>query len=133
MIRDFKIGDHLDLEPNEHSRIGDVSDVFFDDTFSKHTLDDDGNIKCIMCWKQYLPKHYAVFFLMSDGVEPKHAKALKRFINKKISEIKPKSCVTYSFDCGMLNKWHKFFGFKQQRRSLLEQANGFNTWLIKWV
>ena len=133
MIRKFELGDHLKLEPNEHSRMGDIADVFFDDDFVKHTLDDGGEVKCILCWKQYLPKHYAIFFLMPDGVEFKHARALKRFLDDAALKLNPKSCITYSFDCDILNRWHKFFGFEQQRKSLLDQANGFNAWLIKWA
>ena len=133
MIRDFIFGDHLDIELNEFSDFGNCMSVFFDDSFVKYTLKEKEEVKCIMCWKQYSPKQYAVFFLMSNNVNFKHARALKKFIDSVILNKKPKSCLTYSYDCDKLNRWHKFFGFKQQRESLLDQAEGFNTWLMKWA
>jgi len=132
MIRKFKLGDHLILKPNEHSGIGDILDVFFDDTFTKYSLEDEDDIKCIICWKQHFPKHYGVFFLMSDNISSKHARELKRFVDDIAEKMKPRSCITYSFDCDTLNRWHNFFGFEKQRKSLLDKADGFNVWLIKW-
>jgi len=133
MIREFEKGDEERLKPNEHSDMSAISDVFEDDSFIKHTLEDEGDVKCILCWKQYLPRHYAIFFLMPDGVAFKHARALKKFLDNATLNMNPKSCLTYSFDCDMLNRWHKFFGFKMQRKSLLEAAAGFNKWMIKWA
>lgn len=133
MIRPYREGDELKLAPNEFSDLDGVRDVFKDNSFVKHSLDDNGEIKCILCWKQYLPKQYAIFFLMPDGVSFKHARALKRFLDGVTLELEPKACITYSVDCDMLNRWHEFFGFKRQRKSLLELANGFNKWLIKWA
>ena len=133
MIREFEKGDELKLDANQFSDIGDISDVFEDDSFVKHTLDDDGEVKCILCWKQYLPRHYAIFFLMPDGVGFKHARALKRFLDDATLKLNPRICITYRHDCDMLNRWHKFFGFQMQRKSLLEAADGFNKWMIKWA
>lgn len=133
MIREFEKGDEIKLDANKFSDIGDISDVFEDDAFVKHTLDDDGEVKCILCWKQYLPRHYAIFFLMPDGVGFKHARALKRFLDDATLKLNPKSCITYSADCDMLNRWHKFFGFERQRKGLLEATDGFNKWMIKWA
>lgn len=132
MIREFEKGDELRLDANKFSDVGDISDVFEDDSFVKHTLEDEGEVKCILCWKQYLPRQYAIFFLMPDGVGFKHARALKRFLDDATLKLNPISCITYSHDCDMLNRWHKFFGFQRQRSSLLGAADGFNKWMIKW-
>lgn len=132
-IRPYEKGDEDKLNPNEFSELDDVRDVFIDDGFVKHTLDDDGEVKCILCWKQYLPRHYAIFFLMPDGVKLGQARALKRFLDDATLKLQPKTCITYSVDCDMLNRWHKFFGFKNQRKSLIEEAQGFNRWMIKWA
>ena len=134
MIRSFEKGDECKLKPNEFSGIEDVSHVFEDESFVKHTLDDDGEIKCILCWKEYIPKHYAIFFLMPEGVEFKHARALKRFLDDATLKLKPKSCITYSLDCDMLNRWHKFFGFERQRSLVADGGlNNYNKWMIKWA
>lgn len=133
MIRKYQLGDEHKLDANRFSDLEGIQDVFIDDSFVKYTLDDNGEIKCILCWKQYAPKQYAIFFLMPEEISFKHARALKRFLDGVTLELKPKSCITYSVDCDMLNRWHRFFGFQQQRKSLLEIAMGFNKWLIKWV
>lgn len=133
MIRPYKNGDEDRLKANEFSKIDNIKDVFLDDTFVKHTLEDKEEIKCIICWKQYAPKQYAIFFLMPEGIEFRHARALKRFLDDAILKLMPKSCITYSVNCDMLNRWHVFFGFKQQRKNLSDVADGFNKWLIKWA
>lgn len=133
MIREFKLGDYLELEPNGHSKLSEIFDVFFDDSFKKFTLDDNGNITCIIIWKQYLPRHYAIAFLMEEVTSFAHARVLKKFMNTAILGTNPRTCITHSFDCDMLNRWHRFFGFKKQRKSLSDTKSGFNTWLIKWV
>lgn len=134
MIREFEKGDEEKLKPNEFSESSDVADVFLDDSFVKHTLDDEGEVRCIICWKQYAPKQYAIFFLMEDGIKFKHARALKRFLDSATEKLKPKSCITYSFDCDMLNRWHKFFGFEKQRGVIFDGGvNNYNKWAIKWV
>jgi len=134
MIRDYEKGDELRLNPNEFSEVtDDMREIFANDRFVKHTLEDDGEIKCILCWMQYSPKQYAIFFLMPDGVEFKHARALKRFLDKETERLKPKSCITYSVNCDRLNRWHKFFGFEKQRDDMSTLSGQYNKWLIKWV
>ena len=48
MIRPYEKGDELRLDANEFSSLEGLSAVFEDDSFVKHTLDDDGEIKCIL-------------------------------------------------------------------------------------
>lgn len=131
-IRPYREGDEKKLDPNRFSGVDDIAGVFSDDSFVKHTLDDDGEIKCITCWKQYAPRHYAAFFLMPEGISISNAKALKRFIVSAVDKFKAKTCITYSVDCDMLNRWHEFLGFENQRKPLDEQAQGFNRWIVRW-
>ena len=134
MIRAYKKGDELKLKPNKFSDVSSVDDIFDNDNYIKHTLDDNGEIKCIMCWYNHAPDRYAIFFLMPDGVEFKHARALKRFLDEMTERLKPKSCVTYSFDCDMLNRWHEFFGFqKRDGDGVLIDNKKFNKWEILWA
>lgn len=134
MIRDFILGDEKKLKPNEFSDPGDIEDVFTDNSYEKFTLDDQGEIKCILCWQQFKPESYAIFFLMPDGVNLTHARAIKKFLDEKTRELKPKLCLTYSFDCDMLNRWHEFFGFKKEdENSVLVDGRKFNKWVIQWA
>ena len=134
MIRKFEIGDEKKIEANEFSQVDGLDDVFLDDKFIKHTLDDNGDVKCIICWTQYSPRHYAAFFLMPESLNLRHVRALKRFIDDAKIRLKAKSCITYSFDCAMLNKWHKFLGFEKQRGVIFDGGvKNYNKWTIKWV
>ena len=133
MIRDFIEGDQYRLKPNEFSDLKGVEDVFYDDQYEKYTLEDEGEIKCIICWQEFQPKEYVVFLLMPDGVQSFYAKTIKRFMNKTIKRLKPKLCLTYSFDCDMLDRWHKFLGFKQEDGAVLFEGKKFNKWIIRWV
>ena len=45
MIRDYEKGDELRLNPNEFSEVtDDMREIFANDRFVKHTLEDDGEI-----------------------------------------------------------------------------------------
>ena len=134
MIRKFKYGDQFKLEANEFSDVDKVAYVFDDEDYQKYTLDDDGEVKCIIVWYEYMPRHYAIFFLMPDNVSFTNTKQLKIFMEDMALILKPKTCVTFSHDCGMLNRWHKFFGFEMQRKCLSDGCDGLNKWLIrKWA
>lgn len=134
MIRDFILGDEKRLKPNAYSDVSDLSDVFTDDNYIKYTLEDRGEIKCILCWWQYEPRKYAIFFLMPEHVGLIHAREIKKFLDKKTNELNPKLCLTYSFDCDMLNRWHEFFGFeKKDENSVFIEGKKFNKWVIKWA
>ena len=133
MIRDFHRGDEHKFKPNEFSTFEDLGDLFETDEYTKYTLDIDGDINCILCWKEYEPDHYAIFFLMPDGFDVKYSRVIKEFLDGETERLKPKSCITYSFNCDMLNRWHKFFGFVLCEGEEVE-VNGktFNKWIIRW-
>lgn len=136
-IRLFEKGDEFRFKPNEFSNIDGLN--LDDAALVKYTLEDNDSVKCILCWREYAPKHYAIFFLMPDDVGFRHARALKRFLDKIIIELEPESCITYSRDCAKLNRWHKFFGFTQHEKNHYDaELSGiidlkhYNKWLILW-
>lgn len=136
-IRSYKKGDELRFKPNEFSDIGGLD--LDDAALVKYTLEDNDSVKCILCWREYAPKHYAIFFLMPDDVGFRHARALRGFLDKIIMQLEPKSCITYSRDCEKLNRWHKFFRFKLQKKnhydaelSGIVDLEHYNKWLILW-
>lgn len=134
MIRAYKAGDEDRLEANEFSSIDDVTWVFEDDSFEKYTVEKNDEVLCIICWTEYCHKQYAIFFLIKEGAGMSEIKAIKKFLDQKTKELKPKTCITYSFDCDMLNRWHKFFGFERQRKILLNAGyDQYNKWMIKWA
>ena len=132
MIRDFIDGDQDRLEANEFSDISGVEDVFSDDNYIKYTLEDDDEIKCIMCWYEHRKDHYAIFFLMPNGVGFSHARQIKRFLKNQEQFLNPKTCTTYSVDCDVLNRWHEFFGFTKEGDGVIIEDKKFNKWIIKW-
>lgn len=133
MIRNFEKGDELKFEPNEFSSFEDMGDLFETDEFTKYTLDIDGDVNCILCWKEYEPDHYCIFFLMPDGFDVKYSRILKTWLEEEAERLKPKSCITYSFDCDRLNRWHKFFGFVLCEGEEVElKGKKFNKWIITW-
>jgi hypothetical protein len=134
MIREYEAGDELRFKPNRYSGFADISDVFGDNNYQKYTLEDNGEVKCILCWYQYEPEKYAIFFLMPDGAGLKHARALKKFLDNVKLRLQPKTCITYSLDCGTLNRWHEFFGFsKKDNEGAFIGGKKFNKWEIQWA
>jgi hypothetical protein len=133
MIRDFEIEDLDKLDANQFSGRGEVSDDVFCENggYDKYTLEDEGEVITIMCLKEYEPKHIAIFFLMKDGLNFKQVREIKKFMNKLTVELEPKTCITYSVDCDILNRWHDFFGFKKEGDLLVEEKL-FNKWVIRW-
>lgn len=134
MIRPFQYGDQHRLKPNRFSDPSDVEHVFLNPNYEKYTLEDGGEIKCILCWIEYEPRKYGIFFLMPDGVEMRYAKQLKKFLDEATLRLKPELCMTVSVDCELLNKWHQFFGFVMEEggRQQIKGVN-FNKWVIKWA
>lgn len=132
MIRPFEAGDEYRLIPNEHSHIDDILHVFSDDLYEKYALEDDGRIVSIMLWIESEPRRFAAFFLMSEDVRPKHTKAMKRFINRCAKQFMAKSCLTYSVNCDMINRWHRFLGFDLEESGVLINNKFFNKWVLTW-
>lgn len=134
MIRDFILGDENKLKPNAFSDPTDVRDIFTDDTYKKFTLEDGEKIVAITCWKEYAPDEYAIFMLMCDEITASNTRELKRLLDNATIQLKPKRCITYSFDCDMLNRWHEFWGFKSDpANGVLIEGKKFNKWVIEWA
>ena len=132
MIRDFIYGDQDKLEANEFSCFEGLPDVFKDDAYAKFTLEDEGEIKCIICFTDHGAGRFAAFFLMPDGVGLKHARALKRFIHAKAIVYGAKMILTYSLDCDLINRWHRFLGFSTYN-AIVADGKTFNKWVIEWA
>lgn len=112
MIRPYFAIDSRRLKANQYSGVGDMGWVFKDDTFQKHTLEDDqGRVLCIICFKRYQGDNYIAFLLISEEMTAIHAKALKRWIFDAMMDLGMKRVQTDSVDCPVINRWHKFLGF----------------------
>lgn len=132
MIRNFEQGDQHKYKANRFSDAGDVDFVFVDEAYEKYTLEEDGEVKCILCWTEYSPRKFAIFFLMPEGTQFRHARQLKKFLQDATDRLKPESCMTYSEDCDVLNRWHLFFGFTKEPQQVMIENKTFNKWVITW-
>lgn len=113
MIRQFEMMDVRRLKPNEFSKPKDVMFVFDDDSFYKNTMEDDnGRVLCIIGFKRYWQNNFVGFFLLSEEIEPIHARELKRFIDNAMIDMEADRLQTDSVSCLTLDKWHRFLKFE---------------------
>lgn len=112
MIRPYLPLDARRLRANKFSGISDMSWVFKDDSFQKHTMEDDeGRVLCIVCFKRYWGDNYLAFLLISEEMMALHARELKRWIFDVMMDFGMQRVQTDSVDCPEINRWHKFLGF----------------------
>lgn len=130
MIRDFKEGDQHRLIPNQFSDISGFN--FSDPSYQKFTVESVDAIKCIICWTEYEPKKFAIFFLMADVVETLWIFKIRKFLKEHTAKLSPKSCITYSEDHEQLEKWHEFFGFTKDASQVMVDGKAYNKWVITW-
>lgn len=111
MIRPYQLQDARRLKANEHSDIADMGWVLNDDGFMKHTMECDGRVLCIICFKAYWQNNYMAFLLISKEMTAVHGRALKRWIFNAMMDLRMQRVQTDSVDCPVINRWHKFLGF----------------------
>lgn len=133
MIRDYQNGDEKKAKFNGFSDASIIPEVFADPTYVKHTVEDNGAVKIIACYREYAPSSYATFLLMAEDVGVSHCKELKRLLNNVTMKLRPKRVLTYSHDCDLLNRWHEFLGFKKEdENGVLIEGKKFNKWVMAW-
>lgn len=134
MMRGYKEGDELRLEFNKFSDPATAPEVFMDDTYVKETLEDGGEVKAIVCWKEIAPRSIAGFFLVSKNIGMSHCRELKLFIKELIVNLRLELVLTYSVDCDELNKWHEFLGFNKEEDGRVSIGDkSLNKWVMRWV
>lgn len=134
MIREYIPGDEDKMDFNQFSDASDIAMVFTDETFIKNTIEDNGAVKIITFWKEYEPTKFGFFILMAKEISARHIIQMKKFLAKAIEENKPKHVMTYSEDCAILHKWHRFWGFeKDPTEDLFLNGKQFNKWVMEWA
>ena len=132
MIRDFQNGDEKKISFNGFSNPETAPEVFGDESYSKTTVEENGDVRAIVVWKEIEPCVYAAFIVLSDRATKTNCLELKRLINDAIVRLKPKLVLTYSIDCEELNRWHDFLGFKKEGDGVLMGGKNFNKWVMRW-
>lgn len=130
MIRRFEMMDARRLKANEFSAVSDMSFVFHDDSFFKHTLvGPESDIHAIICFKRYWANNWAAFFLISSDMPAISARQLKKFVDDAIIDLRAERVQTDSVDCPELNRWHKFLGFRKEgTREKMIFDRDYNMW-----
>lgn len=82
----------------------------------RFTLEDNGEVKAIICALQKRLNVWIGFSFLSEGFGSSHAKRVKRFIRRAVSFYEPKMFWTFSEDTKEAEKWHSFIGLKALRR-----------------
>lgn len=108
-----------------------VEFVFDDDRYEKHTVDRDGEVRAIVVWFEYEPRHYAIFFLLSEDANGADMKELKKLLDDATVMLSPLSCTTYSRDDEKNNRMHEFFGLRREGEVVVE-GKTLNKWVIRW-
>lgn len=130
MIRAYQAGDQFHIKRNHFSSIALEHEVFMSDRCTKHTLEENGEVKAIICWWEQSPRHYCAFIVMVEKLEMRHLIHLKKFLIESMKKYQATVC-TYSHDCDILNRWHAFIGMALEG---VVELNGqkFNVWVMRW-
>jgi hypothetical protein len=132
MIRVFELDDLKAFEGNDYSDPSGMEPVLCDMSVEKYSVISDGLVKCIICFFEYLPRSYGIFFLAAKNISNIDARQMKRFLEKCIVEKNPKNCVTYSKTDSILEHWHVFFGFEKTGNQTKVDGVVFNEWVRRW-
>jgi len=132
MIRAYKTGDEKRLSFNRFSDPSTAPEVFYDESYTKTTVEHKGEVRAIVVWKEVEPSSYAAFIVLSDIATKKNCLELKRLINDAILRLKPKLIFTYSIDCEELDRWHDFLGFRKEGDGVLIGDKNLTRWVMRW-
>lgn len=132
MIRPFEPPDARRLKANEFSGLRDIAWVWHDPDFYKFTLvDENSDVHCIICFREYWKDCYVAFFLISEDMPPIHARELRNFMDNAIDDLGARRVQTDSIDCKALNGWHEFLGFQCEGiRKQMMYGKDFRSWAI---
>jgi len=131
MIRHYNATDRRRIKPNEFSDIRDADFVFEDDDFYKFSLVEDNEVYAIICFKRYWKNNFIAFFLISEDIKILHARELRTFIYDAAFDLGAERIQTDSIDCEVLNKWHRFLGFKiEGKRIKMMYDQDYNCWAV---
>lgn len=132
MIRDYEAGDEKRVKFNRFSDPSTAPDVFEDRSYTKTTVENGGEVRAIIVWKEVEPRDYASFIILSDKATKRDCLELKKLVNDAIVRLKPKLVLTYSIDCDELNRWHDFIGFKKEGDGVLIGDKNLTRWVMRW-
>jgi hypothetical protein len=127
MIRDFILDDWFNFNPNEFSKLEDIS-IFNDKDYYFYTLENNG-IKSIICFANIGNDEYLAFFLISNEFTNNNAKELKRFMLECINKTNAKRVFTVSKQCEVIRKWHEFLGLRIEKEVTVNDIK-YDMWVI---
>jgi len=135
MIRDYIKGDLERIKENKHSRMEIKSDKFIKDFEQRenYTLYRDDEIMMIFSYKQYAPKRYTVYMVLSKYFDVVDLREAKKLWDKGVSILEPIRIETISEDDEQNNKFHRFIGFEKEgtKRNYLD-GKDYIVWGILW-
>lgn len=111
MIKDFNINDLGYFIPNEFSNPENVLDVLTDESVTKKTLWHNGWVAAILVYREYHPRCWGGFFLVSDEPPLRVAYELRQYIEEMMEEHDAIRLSTDSIACDILDGWHEYLGF----------------------
>ena len=133
MIREFIKSDLDNFKPNKFSKYEDYKEIFDDDECLKFSLIKNNKVAAIMCFHCYWGNNWQCFILIEENFKRVYMRHIKNFMDFAIGVIKPSRLSTDSIDCDLVNRFHKFLGFKLEgtREKYIYDEN-INMWAMIW-
>lgn len=108
--------------------------AYFRDS-NTYTIVADEKPIAILSFDEYEPSKFDGCILADVHFEdnPKYAIMMKKLVNFVIKKYNMKRVQTESEDDPQLNKWHKFLGFKLEKKNVfVHRGKSFNLWSMEW-
>lgn len=130
-VREFKQSDLASIKTNEFSCFDGMGSVFNIDGSVKFTIEDEGEIICILVAIEYSESKWKGFLLASTKMNAIHGEIVKEVVKEFFTIHNVSRLETESVDCEKLNRWHEFLGFELEgkKRHYIGEKD-FNIWSI---
>ena len=131
MIKPFEMNDLGFFEPNEFSHPAQVLESLRNKSMNVMSMWHKGQVVAIVCFRNYWGRNWEGFFLISKHFPARCALELRDYIQDNMLILDALRLQTDSQACKILDKWHRFLGFKWEgcRKKYLF-GKDFNLWAI---
>jgi hypothetical protein len=99
------------FQPNEYSNPTGLLPVLNSRSWHKFALIDKGSTQAILCMREYHPRHYESFVLVSKNYRLRNSQEMRDFVHSLRDSHGAIRIQTESEDSAALNHWHEYLGF----------------------
>lgn len=133
MIKDFKDGDELLININEHADMHTIRTTLADKRWQVRTIEFNEDIISLFFFRKYVGDHYLCFSVISNDITKRGIFHIRECTHKIMNDYKAKTVLTFCNKSGKLDAWHKFMGYEKYRNGLSKNNSKLTRWILRWA